>query len=147
MPPQTKKVKGVYEWEVGNWCGRYLTPNGRWVRKSFGRDRAAALDWVDEACRLRRTTDGVLATTAKTHKVVEEVKVAVVTVDMLCIEFLAYIKKNLDEYRDQENPARRIEEIRGAFGYREAAGVNAPEIEDWLDTTQDDRELANATMN
>jgi hypothetical protein len=45
-----------------------------------------------------------------------------VTVATLCTAFLAYITSHPEEYRDQKNPPRRIEEIRKAFEGRLAAG-------------------------
>jgi site-specific recombinase XerD len=65
----------------------------------------------------------------------------------LCSAFLAYVTSHSDEYRDQKNPPRRIEEIRKAFEGRGAAEITAPEIEDWLAVVQENRELANATIN
>ncbi len=146
MPPKPKKVMGVYELEPGNWCGRYRLTKGKIVRKSFGPDRRAAIDWVEEMRVLRRA--GTLPTSAKPKKVPEVRKDGAVTVATLCSAFLAYVKSHPDdECRDQKNPPRRIEEIRKAFGERVAAEVTAPEIEDWLTGVQEDRELANATIN
>jgi site-specific recombinase XerD len=145
MPRAPKKVVGVYEREPGNWAGRYRTPEGKLVRKSFGRDRQAAIAWVEDARRVRRSGDGDLATSAR-NEVKPKIE-GVVTIDTLCAEFLAYIKATPEEYRDQKNPPRRIEEIRLAFEGREAAAVMSPEIEAWLAGIQEDRELANATIN
>ena len=145
MPPKPKKVMGVYEREPGNWCGRYRPPKGNLVRKSFGPDRRAAVEWVEEMRVIRRT--GELPTSAKRAKGPSVQKDEVVTVATLCSAFLAYVKSHPDEYRDQKNPPRRIEEIRKAFEGRAAAEVTAPEIEDWLAGVQEDRELANATIN
>jgi site-specific recombinase XerD len=145
MPRKPKKVVGVYEREPGNWCGRYRSPEGKLVRKSFGPDRGAAVAWVEDARVIRRT--GKLPTSAKPKKEEPAKPDALVTVDVLSAEFVAYVTSRPDEYRDQKNPPRRIEEIRKAFTGREASGINAPEIEEWLDGIQKDRELANATMN
>jgi site-specific recombinase XerD len=71
----------------------------------------------------------------------------VVTIDVLAAEFLEYVKSHPEEYRDQKNPPRRIEEIRKAFEGREAVEIKSPEIEAWLDGVQEDRELANGTIN
>jgi site-specific recombinase XerD len=136
---------GVYEREPNNWCGRYRSPEGNLVRKSFGPDRRAAVDWVEEARVTRRT--GTLPTSAKPKKKPPVQKNEVVTVATLCTAFLAYVTSHPEEYRDQKNPPRRIEEIGKAFEGRGAAGVTAPEIEDWLAGVQEDRELANATIN
>ena len=70
-----------------------------------------------------------------------------VTVEFLCDEFLGYVKAHPDEYRDQKNPPRRINEIKSAFGNRLAAELKAPEIEEWLNRVQENRELSNATIN
>jgi hypothetical protein len=118
VPPKPKKVVGVYEREPGNWCGRYRGPDGKLVRKSFGLDRRAAVDWVDEARVLRRA--GTLPSSAKRKKVQKD---EVVTVATLCSAFLAYVKSHPEEYRDQKNPPRRIEEISKAFEGRGAAEV------------------------
>jgi site-specific recombinase XerD len=145
VPPKPKKVTGVYEREPGNWCGRYRGPDGKLVRKSFGPDRRAAVDWVEEARVLRRS--GTLPSSAKPKKEPQVQKNGVVTVAALCDEFLGYVQSHSEEYRDQKNPPRRIEEIRKAYEGRVAAEVTAPEIDEWLDGVQEDRELANATIN
>lgn len=145
MPPKPKKVKGVYEREPGNWCGRYRSPDGKLVRKSFGPDRKAAVAWVEDARVIRRT--GTLPTSAKPKKEVPAAAVGVVSISLLCAEFSKYVREHPEEYRDQKNPPRRIRDIRKAFWGREAAGVTAPEIEEWLGSVQEDRELANATIN
>jgi site-specific recombinase XerD len=145
VPPKPKKVVGVYEREPGNWCGRYRSPEGKLVRKSFGRDRRAAVDWVDAARVTRRT--GTLPTSAKTQKEASASVVGVATVDVLCAEFASYIQGHPEEYRDQNNPPRRIEEIRNAFEGKTAAEITAPQIEEWLAGIHEDRELANATVN
>jgi len=77
VPPKPKKVVGVYEREPGNWCGRYRGPDGKLVRKSFGLDRRAAVDWVDEARVLRRA--GTLPSSAKRKKVQKDEVVTVAT--------------------------------------------------------------------
>jgi site-specific recombinase XerD len=145
LPPKPKKVKGVYEREPGNWCGRYRSPEGKLVRKSFGPDRRAAIDWVDAARVIRRT--GTLPTSAKLVKEVPPKTNRVVSVSRLCAEFSKYIREHPEEYRDQKNPPRRIKDIRKAFWGREAAAIAAPEIEEWLASVQEDGELANATIN
>ena len=136
---------GVYEREPGNWCGRYRPPKGKLVRKSFGPDRRAAVEWVEEMRVIRRR--GELPTSAKRAKEPSIPKDEVVTVATLCTAFLAYIRSHPEEYRDQKNPPRRIEEIRKAFEGRLAAEITPPEIEEWLAAVQEDRELANGTIN
>jgi hypothetical protein len=83
------------------------------VRKSFGLDRRAAIDWVEEAKVIRRT--GTLPSSAKPKKKPPVQKDEVMTVAALCSAFLGYVKGQPDEYRDQKNPPRRIEEIRKAL--------------------------------
>jgi site-specific recombinase XerD len=145
LPRAPKKVSGVYERGKDNWCGRFRTPEGKLIRKTFGRDRQAAIDWVETARSIRRSGEGDLPTSARAEVKVETE--GVVTTDVLCAEFLSYVQSNPDEYRDQANPPRRIEEVRKAFEGREAATVTSPEIEAWLHGVQEDRELANATIN
>jgi site-specific recombinase XerD len=70
-----------------------------------------------------------------------------ITVGKLCDEFERYVKAHPEEYRDQSNPPRRIVEIKEMFGDRAAATIKSSEIEDWLDAIQEDRNLANATIN
>lgn len=171
VPPKPKKVMGVYEREPGNWFGRYRTPEGKLVRKGFGADRRAAIEWVDEHKVIRRAGES-LPTSVRVKSIpVKRVRVrgekglpdAVVaptevkrqedptgepgSVGELGAEFLAYVRSHPDEYRDQKNPPRRIREVCKAFEGREAAEITAPEIEEWLNDVQDDRELANATIN
>jgi hypothetical protein len=68
-------------------------------------------------------------------------------VGVLSAEFLKYVKAHPDEYRDQKNPPRRIDRIKTAFGERLAAELKTSEIEEWLDSVQEDGDLANATIN
>jgi len=136
---------GVYEREPGIWCGRYRSSEGKLVRKSFGLDRRAAVDWVNAARVTRRT--GTLPTSAKPKKEAPADTERVVSVSRLCAEFSKYIREHPDEYWDQKNPPRRIRDIRKSFWRREAATVTTPEIEEWLAGVQEDGELANATIN
>jgi hypothetical protein len=115
------------------------------VRKSFGSDRRAAVEWVEEMRVIRRTGD--LPKSAKRAQKPRVQKDEVVTVATLCRAFLAYITSHPEEYRDQKNPPRRIEEIRKAFEGSLAAEITPPEIEEWLVAVQEDRELANGTIN
>jgi hypothetical protein len=66
VPHKPKKVVGVYECELGNWCGRYRSLEGKLVRKSFGLERTAAVYWVEEARVMRRI--GTLPSSAKARK-------------------------------------------------------------------------------
>jgi len=155
MAKQPKKVVGVYQ-RAGTetWCAQ-LRVGGKLVRKSFGlgpAGRNAAIEWVEKARTVRRTGEGILPPTAK-RPVLTTQEVAVlgdtggVTVGKLCDEFAAYIKRHPEEYRDQKNPPVRIAKIKAAFGDRIASGLKSSEIEAWLDDVQEDRELANATIN
>ncbi|WP_263378706.1 tyrosine-type recombinase/integrase [Granulicella paludicola] len=145
------KVKGVYERPEGsgNWYARYRV-DGKWVRKSFGEDHAAAVSYAEKARTIRRSGEGVLPRSAKKHVLTftELNRHATgITLGKLCDDFLAYVKAHPEEYRDQKNPPRRIREIKDEFGDRPAASIKSSEIEDWLDAVQEDRELANATIN
>lgn len=156
MPRRPASVTGVYERVPGSdfWSAR-IRVNGKLVRKSFGRGssaRADAIAWVEKARTIRRTGEGVLPTTAK-RPVLTTAEVAVlgdadaITVGKLCDEFLQYVRAHPEEYRDQVNPPKRIAEIKKVFGERNAKKLKCPEVEDWLDEIQEDRELANATIN
>lgn len=148
MPRKAKEVVGVYELEPGLWCGRYRTPEGKLVRKRFGYDRKAAVAWVEEARTIRRNNAAELPRTAILHKQKKKTPDSPnVTVGHLCDEFLTYVTSHPEEYRDQKNPPRRIEQIRSEFGDRPAGTVKSSEIEEWLDSIQEDREVSNATVN
>jgi site-specific recombinase XerD len=129
--------------------------NGKLVRKSFGRGpkgRADAIAWVEKARTIRRTGEGLLPATAK-RPVLTTAEVAVlgdrnaITVGKLCDEFERYVKAHPEEYRDQANPPTRIAEIKAKFGDRAAVTLKSSEVEDWLDEIQEERSLANATIN
>lgn len=156
MPKHPRAVAGVYERVSGSdiWSAR-IRVNGKLVRKSFGhgpKGRADAIAWVEKARTIKRTGEGVLPATAK-RPVLTTAEITVlgdadaITVGRLCDEFSRYVKAHPEEYRDQVNPPKRIAEIRKVFGDRNAAGLKSSEIEDWLDEIQEDRELANATLN
>lgn len=154
VPKKANSVVGVFELKPDVWCAR-LRVNGKLVRKRFGRGPAArkqAVDWVEKARTVRRTGEGVLPGTAK-RPVLTTAEVAVlgdtggITIEKLCDELLAYIKRHPEEYRDQKNPPVRIAKIKAAFGDRVASGLKSAEIENWLDEVQEDGELANATIN
>ncbi len=153
-PPKT--VLGVYERSPGSdiWSAR-IRVNGKLVRKSFGRgpkSRADAIAWVEKARTIKRTGEGVLPATAK-QPVLTTREISVlggtdgILIGTLCDEFLKYVKSHVEEYRDQINPPKRIAEIKRAFGDRSADKLKSSEIEDWLEEIQDDRDLANATIN
>lgn len=156
MAKRPKQVAGVYERvpDGGTWCAR-IRVNGKLVRKSFGlgpKGRADAIAWVEKARTIRRTGEGVLPTTAK-RAVLTTAEVAIlgdtnaITVGKLCDEFERYVKAHPEEYRDQTNPPKRIAVIKKVFGDRAAATLRATAIENWLDEIQEERDLANATIN
>lgn len=156
MAKQPKAVTGVYERVPGSdlWSAR-IRVDGKLVRKSFGhgpKGRVDAIAWVEKARTIKRTGEGVLPKTAK-RPVLTTAEIAVlgnpdaITVSRLCDEFVRYVKVHPEEYRDQINPPKRVAEIRKAFGERNAATLRSSEIEAWLDEIQEDRELANATVN
>jgi hypothetical protein len=66
MGQRPTPVEGVYERvvESGNWYARYYV-NNKQVRKSFGRDRAAAVRWVEEARTVKHSGKGFLPLSAK----------------------------------------------------------------------------------
>ena len=156
MAKTPKPVSGVYERVPGSdiWSAR-IRVQGKLVRKSFGRGpkgRADAIAWVEKARTIKRSGEGVLPSTAK-RPALTTAEMAVLgdndglVVGKLCDEFLRYVKAHPEEYRDQKNPPRRIAEIKKVFGGRNAATLKSSEIEEWLDNIQEDRELANATIN
>jgi len=66
MPRKVIPVEGIYEREEGSglWYARFKI-NGKLVRKSFGRNRAAAVNYVEKARTLRRSGEGIVPDTAK----------------------------------------------------------------------------------
>ncbi|MGD0905227.1 MAG: hypothetical protein ABR924_20225, partial [Terracidiphilus sp.] len=66
MAKPAAKVKGVFERPAGSgrWYARYRK-DGVDVRKSFGRNKAAAMAYLDKARTLKRTGEGVVPSTAK----------------------------------------------------------------------------------
>ena len=136
MPRKAMPVEGVYEREPGSgfWYARFRV-NGKLVRKSFGRDRAKAIRYVEKARTVRHTGEGVVPDTAKRAVLtIPELEVlgGAVTINELCDDYLSYIQSRPDLYKDQKNPPQRLELIRAAFGSRPAASLRPWEIEDWL---------------
>jgi hypothetical protein len=66
MARKAAPVEGVYEREAGSgwWYARYWQ-DGKKVRKAFGRDRAAAIAYLEKARTLKRTGEGMVPSTAK----------------------------------------------------------------------------------
>lgn len=156
MAKHPRPVAGVYERVPGSdiWSAR-IRVKDKLVRKSFGRGpagRAEAIAWVEKARTIKRTGEGVLPATAR-RPALTTAEVAVlgdpdaITVGRLCDEFLLYVKRHPEEYRDQVYPPRRIAEIKKVFGDRNAAGLKSSEIENWLDAIQEKRDLENSTIN
>jgi integrase len=149
MAKKTETVEGVYEREEGSgrWYARYWQ-DGKKVRKSFGRDKVAAIAYLEKARLLKRTGEGVVPTTAKrpvlTHAEMKA-EVSGVTVGYLCDLLLRHIQnpKQAHKYKDQANPPRRLGQIKKEFGSRIASGVKAHEISDWLESM----DTAPATRN
>lgn len=150
MPRPPAAVKGVYQRDddpSGAWYAR-IRVNGRLVKKSFGNDRGAAIDYVDKARSVRRTGDGVLPRNARqmpksTQEIVASNDVSVVLVSELCDDLLRHIQSKPNVYKDQRNPPFRIGVIKKEFGDRVAASIRPYEISDWLDSLN----KAPATVN
>lgn len=138
-------VEGVYERVQGSgkWHARYRI-NGKLVRKSFGRDRAAAINWVDKARTTKLSGGGVVPTSAKepiksAAELAAEQAAAVLAASSggtllgeLCEGLLKQIEERPNEYKDQKNPPYRIGVIKEAFGPRPAASIKVSEISDWF---------------
>ncbi|MDP9051504.1 MAG: site-specific integrase [Acidobacteriota bacterium] len=143
MAMKKAPVEGVYERAVGSgiWYARYYI-NNKQVRKSFGRDRVAAVAWVEAARTVKRSGVGILPTSAKKavktagDLAAERVAAAVtpdsVLIGELCDGLLAHIQSNPARYKDQLNPPYRLGVIKEAFGDRPAASIETYEIEDWF---------------
>lgn len=153
---KAKDVNGVYWREDRHaWAARYKV-NGKLVRKVFGttaKDRAAAIEWLEDARRVRRE-DGVSALpTRAIGKIrtrleksgLREAQGQAVTIDELCGQYLVHIQNptNPERPKDQVNPPQRIAAIQNAFGDRTAASLKPHEIKDWLISLG----LAAATLN
>jgi integrase len=151
VPSMTRKaatVEGVYQRKGSDsWYVRYRQ-QGVDVRKSFGRDRNAAVAYLEKARLLKRTGEGEVPTTAKrpvlTHAEMKA-EVSGVTVGYLCDLLLKHIQnpRQAHKYRDQANPPRRLAQIKKEFGNRIASGVKGHEISDWLESM----DTAPATRN
>lgn len=140
-------VEGVYERVPGsgNWHARYRV-NGKLVRKSFGRDRAAAINWVDKARTTKLSGGGIVPTSAKepiksaAELAAEQAAAALaassdgVLLSELCEGLVKQIKDRPREYKDQLNPPHRIGVIKAAFGSRPANSIKVSEISDWFRT-------------
>ena len=141
MPRPPAPVKGVYQREddpSGNWYARFRI-DGKLVKKSFGSDRAAAIEYVEKARTLRRVGEGHVPKSAKgVPKTAKELEASTVDssvlVGELCDDLLRHIQSRPNVYKDQKNPPYRIGVIKKQFGHRSAASIRPFEISDWLDT-------------
>jgi len=140
LPRPPAPVKGVYQRKddpSGNWYARFRI-DGKLVKKSFGRDRAAAVEYIEKTRTLRRTGEGHVPRTAKgTLKTAREMKTRSTSgllVAELCDDLLRHIQSKPNVYKDQRNPPYRIGLIREKFGDRIAASIRQYEIADWLDS-------------
>src|ERR1035437_2108788 len=137
-------VEGVYERVQGSgkWHARYRI-NGKLVRKSFGRDRAAAINWVDKARTTKLSGGGFVPTSAKepiksATELAAEQAAAVLAASSggtllgePCEGLPKQVEEWPNEYKDQKNPPYRIGVIKEAFGPRPAASIKVSEISDW----------------
>jgi integrase len=141
MPRPPAPVKGVYQREddpSGAWYAR-IRVDGKLVKKSFGRDRTAAVECVEKARTLRRIGDGHLPKNARSlPKTARELAASTgasgVLVSELCDDLLRHIQSKPNLFKDQRNPPYRIGLIRKQFGDRVASTVRPFEIADWLDS-------------
>ncbi|MGF7180414.1 tyrosine-type recombinase/integrase [Tunturiibacter psychrotolerans] len=133
-------VEGVWERKdaegknSGFWYGRFRN-NGKLVRKSFGRDRAAAIAWVEKSRTLVRDGEGEAPRSAKQRpRTAAEVKDEAerVLISSLCDGLLERIQKNPDAYKDQKNPPQRLSFIKDTLGDRVASEIRPREIKDWM---------------
>jgi len=129
-------VEGIYEREGGSgfWCAS-LKINGKLVRKSSGRNRAAAANYVEKARTLRRSGEGTVPVIANCPVLtIPELEVlgGSVTINDLCDDYLEHVQGRPDLFKDPRNTPHRLDLIRQAFGSRAAASVRTWEIEDWL---------------
>src|SRR5579871_6602435 len=111
MARKPAAVEGVYQREGSDsWYARYWQ-NGKKVRKSFGRDRDAAIAYLEKARLLKRTGEGVVPTTAKRPVLTfaeMRANTAGVTLGELCDGLLKQIQDDPERYKDQHNPPQRI---------------------------------------
>ena len=140
MPRPPIPVKGVYQRAddpSGAWYARFRS-EGKLVKKSFGRNRSAAIEYVEKARTLRRTGEGHVPKTASgLPKTARELEASAITscvlVSELCDDLLRHIQSKPNHYKDQRNPPYRIGLIRAKFGNRPAVSIRPFEIADWLD--------------
>lgn len=136
-------VEGVYEREVGSgfWYARYRV-NTKLVRKSFGRDREAAVAWVEQARSLLRKGEGVVPTSSKqpirtgTELAADRAAATLaasrngVLISELCDGLLKELMDNPEA--DHRTPPSRIARIKRELGHRVAISVEPQDIKKWL---------------
>lgn len=150
MPKPPTPVRGVFQRAddpSGAWYAR-IRVNGTLVKKSFGRDRAAAIEYVEKARTLRRTGEGHVPRSARelpktAIELVNQASSSGVLIAELCDDLLRHIQSKPKVFKDQKNPPYRIGLIRKSFGHRVAASIRPYEIADWLDGL----DKAPATLN
>ncbi|MCL2659095.1 MAG: hypothetical protein FWD64_01065 [Acidobacteriaceae bacterium] len=150
MPRRPAAVKGVFQRDDDPsraWYAR-IRIDGKLIKKSFGSDRAAAINYVEKTKFLRRAGEGRLPRNAKDMpKTAREVdtssETSHVLVSELCDDLLSHIQSKPNVYKDQRNPPYRIGVIRKQFGERIADTIRPYEISDWLDSL----DKAPATIN
>ena len=141
MPRPPAPVKGVYQRDddpSGNWYARFRI-DGKLVKKSFGSDRAAAIEYVEKARTLRRSGEGHIPKSARgVPKTAKELQSTAqnssVLIAELCDDLLRHIQSKPNVYKDQRNPPYRIGMIKKVFGDRPATSIRPYEIADWLDS-------------
>jgi integrase len=134
MGRKPSQVEGIYERKEGSgfWYARFRV-GGKLTRKSFGRDRAKAVAYVEKSRTGRRSGDRAAIPTATVADSVADELASGVLLDELCTGLLNHIQSRPNVYKDQLNPPCRIERIRKAFGHRQAASLKPYEISDWLE--------------
>lgn len=143
MAQQPAPAEGVYERVVGSgkWYARYYL-NNKQVRKSFGRDREAAVAWVEGARTVKRSGKGFLPASAKqaiktADELAADQAAAVLAASHngvlfgeLCDGLLKDIMANPDAEKRTAQP--RFARIKRELGDRVAADLKPRELRDWL---------------
>lgn len=93
MPRKAVPVEGVYEREAGSgFLYARSRVKGKLVRKSFGRNGAEAVRYVEKARTVRHSGEGVVPDTSKRPVlIIRELDVlgGVVTINELCDDYLS----------------------------------------------------------
>lgn len=131
------EVKGVYERPVGsgNYIIRYRQ-DGHDVRKTFGKNHAAAVAYLEKLRTIKRSGDGFVPATAKDYvqtKAEKAERLSAVTLGELCDDLKDYISKHPTQYKDQLNPPQRLDRIKADLGNRSASSIRPKDVENWLD--------------